>query len=80
MLAMVLHPEVMRRAQEQLDAVVGRDRLPVVGDKNQLPYISAIVKEVLRWSPVVPLAIPKLSTQVCLFLAFLSSAHSIYVA
>ncbi|KAF9463397.1 cytochrome P450 [Collybia nuda] len=55
-LAMVLYPDVMRKAQAEIDEVVGRDRLPNFGDYNKLPYIHAMVKEVLRWRPVVPCA------------------------
>lgn len=55
LLAMVLYPDVMRTAQAEIDEVVGRDRLPNFGDYDKLPYINAIVKEVLRWRPVLPL-------------------------
>lgn len=47
-LAMVMHPEVQRTAHEELDRIVGQDRLPEFADRDSLPYISAIVKEVLR--------------------------------
>lgn len=55
LLAMVLYPDVMRRAQVEIDDVVGRGRLPNFGDQDTLPYINAMLKEVLRWRPVVPL-------------------------
>ncbi|TFY59670.1 hypothetical protein EVG20_g7697 [Dentipellis fragilis] len=48
-LAMALHPEAQKRAQEELDTVVGRSRAPTFADFDQLPYIQAIVQEVLRW-------------------------------
>lgn len=48
---MTLYPEVMRRAQAELDAVVGRGRLPTFADRPNLPYVDAIVKEALRWRP-----------------------------
>lgn len=54
-LAMTLYPDVMRKAQGELDAVVGRDRLPTFSDKDNLPYLRAIIKETLRWRPVGPL-------------------------
>lgn len=54
-LAMLLHPGVMRRAHAELDSVVGRDRMPTFEDMDHLPYISAIVKETLRWHTLVPL-------------------------
>lgn len=45
---MLLYPEVQRKAQAEVDRVVGRDRLPDFSDEGSLPYVSAIVKEVLR--------------------------------
>lgn len=52
---MVLFPEVQRKAQAEIDSVVGKDRLPDFGDQSQLPYVTAILEEALRWHPVVPL-------------------------
>lgn len=54
---MVLFPDVQRRAQKELDEVVGRDRLPSISDKTsgRLQYIEAVVKETLRWNSVAPL-------------------------
>ncbi|KAK7687283.1 hypothetical protein QCA50_009788 [Cerrena zonata] len=57
-LAMTLHPEVQAKAQKELDDVIGPDRLPEYSDRDSLPYIDAIVNEILRWKPVVPLDIP----------------------
>ena len=54
-LAMVLNPDVQRKAQMELDQVVGPHRLPDFADQPSLPYVDAIVKETLRWNPVVPL-------------------------
>jgi cytochrome P450 len=55
---MVAFPEVQRRAHAELDAVIGRDRLPTFADSSRLPYIHAIIKEVLRWRPTLPLGVP----------------------
>ena len=57
-LAIVAFPKVQRRAQAQLDAVVGRARLPTFSDAPHLPYVRAIIKEVLRWRPALPLGVP----------------------
>ncbi len=62
--AMLLFPDAMRKAQKELDAVVGRDRLPSFEDRKNLPYVRAMVKEVLRWRPVGPLAVPRRVTEV----------------
>lgn len=53
-LALVLNPKVQKKAQAELDAVVGRTRLPDFGDQPSLPYVQAIVLEALRWRPVTP--------------------------
>ncbi|PFH49608.1 hypothetical protein AMATHDRAFT_76109 [Amanita thiersii Skay4041] len=61
-LAMVLHPEVQIKAHQELDAVIGRGRLPTFDDRASLPYIGAISKEILRWNPVAPLGLPHMIT------------------
>jgi len=62
-LAMIAFPEVQRKAQAELDAVVGRHRLPTFSDAPRLPYLSAVIKEILRWRPMVPLGVPHASTE-----------------
>nr|BED43005.1 cytochrome P450 monooxygenase [Trametes versicolor] len=57
-LAMILFPGVQECAQEELDRVVGRDRLPTFDDRAQLPYVSNVVKESLRWKAVSNLGVP----------------------
>lgn len=54
-LALVTHPDVLRRAQAELDAVVGSARTPNFEDEASLPYIRALCKETLRWRPVAVL-------------------------
>jgi cytochrome P450 len=53
--ALVLFPEVQKRAQAELDSVISRDRLPTYDDKPRLPYIEAMSKELLRWHMVTPM-------------------------
>ena len=62
-LAIVLKPEVMKKAQEELDRIVGKDRLPDLSDKDALPYINALVKELLRWNPPLPVGFARRVTQ-----------------
>jgi cytochrome P450 len=54
-LALVLFPQVQRRAQAELDVVVGRDQLPTFDDRPRLPYIEALCKELMRWQMVTPI-------------------------
>ncbi|OCH86702.1 putative monooxygenase [Obba rivulosa] len=62
-LAMVLHPDVQKKAQAEIDAVIGRDRLPSIADRESLPYVRSVITEVLRWKPPVPLSVPHSLTQ-----------------
>ncbi|GJJ16120.1 hypothetical protein Clacol_010400 [Clathrus columnatus] len=57
-MAMLLYPELQKKAQAELDEVVGGDKLPTFDDRKDLPYIEAIIKEVLRWHPTLPVAFP----------------------
>ncbi|KAJ7780309.1 cytochrome P450 [Mycena maculata] len=58
-MAMILYPETQKKAQEEIDRVVGRDRLPVFRDHGNLPYVRALVKETMRWRGVAPLGVPR---------------------
>ena len=49
----------MKKAQEELDRVVGKGGLPDFSHIGNLPYIDALVKEILRWSPPLPIGLPK---------------------
>ncbi|KAH8654828.1 cytochrome P450 [Ilyonectria robusta] len=52
------HPEYQKMAQKELDALCGNERMPVWSDFAKLPFINCIVKEGLRWHPVLPLGVP----------------------
>ncbi|EGO01644.1 hypothetical protein SERLA73DRAFT_177063 [Serpula lacrymans var. lacrymans S7.3] len=62
-LAMTLFPEVQKKAQDEIDRVIGSDRLPAAHDRESLPYINAIVLETLRWHCLVPLGVTHVSTE-----------------
>jgi cytochrome P450 len=57
-IAMILFPDVQRKAQWEIDRVVGTDRLLTFEDRDRLPYINALVKETLRWWPIAPVGFP----------------------
>ncbi|KAF5597878.1 oxidoreductase [Fusarium pseudocircinatum] len=54
-LALLLFPDVQRKAQQEIDRVVGTERLPQFEDRDNLPYVDALIKESLRWIPVAPM-------------------------
>ncbi|KAJ3510929.1 hypothetical protein NLJ89_g4394 [Agrocybe chaxingu] len=56
-LAMAMYPEVQKKAQAEIDQVIGSSRLPEFSDRPSLPYINALVKESMRWQLVTPLAV-----------------------
>ncbi|KAK7728214.1 hypothetical protein SLS57_002687 [Botryosphaeria dothidea] len=60
--AMALYPDVQKKAQEEIDRVVGSDRLPNENDAADLPYTRQCVQELQRWISVVPLALPHATT------------------
>ncbi|KAG6815956.1 hypothetical protein H0H93_008752, partial [Arthromyces matolae] len=62
-LAMTLHPDVVKKAQAEIDSIVGHDRLPTFDDRPHLPYLDALTKEVVRWNTVVPIGPPHAAAQ-----------------
>ncbi|EIM79655.1 cytochrome P450 [Stereum hirsutum FP-91666 SS1] len=62
-LALLFFPETQRKAQAELDTIVGRDRLPNLDDRDTLPYIKAIYLELLRWRVISPLGVPRANAE-----------------
>ncbi|CCM05003.1 uncharacterized protein FIBRA_07202 [Fibroporia radiculosa] len=62
-LAMALHPEKQSLAQAELDEVIGAECFPRIQHRDSLPYVNALVKETMRWHPVVPLGIARQSSE-----------------
>lgn len=56
-LAMLMNPAAQTKAQEEIDRVIGTDRLPTFDDEPKLPFVSALAKEVFRWQQVAPFGI-----------------------
>ncbi|KAF5385248.1 hypothetical protein D9615_001132 [Tricholomella constricta] len=59
---MLVNPDAQRKAQEEIDAVVGTNRLPDYNDRPALTYIEAIYREIMRWRPVTPLGVSHATT------------------
>ncbi|KAF7348414.1 O-methylsterigmatocystin oxidoreductase [Mycena sanguinolenta] len=57
-MAMAIHPEVVRKAQNEIDTVVGAGVLPGFEHRSALPYCEAVLREVFRWKPIAPLGFP----------------------
>lgn len=54
LLAMIMFPDIQRKCQEEIDRVVGTGRLPTFEDRDNLPYVDAMLKELFRWNTVAP--------------------------
>ncbi|KAJ6830775.1 flavonoid 3'-monooxygenase-like [Iris pallida] len=63
---LIHHPDILKKAQEELDSVVGRNRLVLESDLPKLPLLHAIVKENFRLHPATPLSIPRLASEECI--------------
>jgi cytochrome P450 len=53
-LAMTLNQHVVAKAQAEIDQVIGKKRLPDMSDRESLPYIECVLREILRWQPATP--------------------------
>ncbi|KAJ2917334.1 hypothetical protein MD484_g3040, partial [Candolleomyces efflorescens] len=62
-LMLAMHPEVQKRAQEEIDAVVGSERLPDFDDRPQLVYVDAVLREIFRYQQTLPLGLPHATTE-----------------
>ncbi|CAA7268211.1 unnamed protein product [Cyclocybe aegerita] len=80
MLAMVAYPETQKRAQKEIERVVGRDRLPSFNDIENMPYVRAMAKEALRWRPVDPVGLPHRSVEDDWYEGHFIPKHSIVIA
>jgi cytochrome P450 len=61
-LAMLMNPDAQAKAQEEIDRVIGTDRLPTFDDESKLPYVSALSREVFRWQQVAPFGMRRCSS------------------
>ena len=76
---MVRHPEVQKKAQAELEKVVGSQRLPDFADRDALPYVNVILKELARWHVVAPTGVPHAATQDDVYNGYLIPKGSLVV-
>ncbi|KPI36426.1 O-methylsterigmatocystin oxido [Cyphellophora attinorum] len=62
-LDLAIHPDAQRKAQAEIDAVVGTSRLPNASDRSNLPYVEAYFKEIVRWESIGALSVPRAATE-----------------
>ncbi|KAG8908764.1 hypothetical protein FRB99_003002 [Tulasnella sp. 403] len=76
-LFMVTHPDAQKRAQAEIDAVVGHDRTPTMDDLDRLPYVQGILKEISRIRPVAPVLFPHRTTEDVTYKGYLIPSGSV---
>ncbi|KAF7346383.1 O-methylsterigmatocystin oxidoreductase [Mycena sanguinolenta] len=62
-LAMAVHPEIQKKAQTEIDTIIGTHRLPEFEDRPSLPFVEALYREVMRWKPATPLGVAHASSE-----------------
>ncbi|KAI3501139.1 hypothetical protein L1887_29000 [Cichorium endivia] len=67
---MMNQPEILKKAQEELEAVVGKDNIVEESHIKKLPYLYAVMKEVLRMHPTLPLLVPHCPSESCVIGGF----------
>ncbi|XP_055993486.1 cytochrome P450 2D17 isoform X2 [Sorex fumeus] len=63
LLLMILHPDVQRRVQQEIDEVVGQTRPPEMGDQARMPYTMAVIHEVQRYGDIAPIGVPHMTSR-----------------
>ncbi|KAF7348415.1 Cytochrome p450 [Mycena sanguinolenta] len=62
-MAMAMNPGVMKKAQNEIDTVLGVGILPGFEHRGALPYCGAVVREIFRWRTIIPLALPHVTSE-----------------
>lgn len=79
-LYLIKHRDVMRKVQAEIDEVIGRNRLPKMADKPQMPYVDATILEIQRCANIVPIGVPHRSSESLNFKNFVIPADTIIIA
>ncbi|XP_073481313.1 cytochrome P450 2G1-like [Aquarana catesbeiana] len=71
LLVMIKYPDIQERIQEEIDAVIGTDRLPSMTDRFQMPYTNAVIHETMRYIDLAPIGLPRVVTEDTNFRGFI---------
>ncbi|KAJ8280301.1 hypothetical protein GJAV_G00052950 [Gymnothorax javanicus] len=66
-LMLTKYPKIQERVQQEIDTVIGRERLPLMEDRKSLPFTDAVIHEVLRFLDIAPFGVPRYATRDILF-------------
>lgn len=76
-LLMMQNPATQKQAHKEIDNVIGTSHLPTISDIDKLPYVKALLKEVLRWAPPAPLSLPHRVIQEDTYAGFRIPKHTV---
>ncbi|XP_018421577.1 PREDICTED: cytochrome P450 2F3-like [Nanorana parkeri] len=62
-LVLMKYPEVAEKMQEEIDRVIGRNRLPSISDRSNMPYTEAAIHELIRFCDVLPVSLPRATSR-----------------
>jgi cytochrome P450 len=80
LLAMIKHPETLKKAQDDVDKICGASRSPTSDDIQDLPYLRACMDETLRWRPVAAGGIPHMLTQDDIYEGYFLPKGTVFLA
>ncbi|KAF7369020.1 Cytochrome P450 [Mycena venus] len=76
-LAMILQPDAQRKAQKELDVVLGFCTAPRLADRSRLPYMEALISENFRAYTIAPIGLPHVAAEEDVHNGFLIPKDSI---
>ncbi|KAH6671036.1 cytochrome P450 CYP621A2 [Halenospora varia] len=79
-LHMIQNPEVQKRAQQEIDSVIGNTRLPNFDDQPNLPYINRVLQETMRLDPATPNGVPHRSSEDTVYKGYFIPKGSLIIA